>query len=423
MMRNLLAISFIVIISASVQAEQAQWPSLRGPNYDGLVHQGNPPVEWSETKNVRWKTAIPGAGHASPVLWGDYLYVQTAVEVPVDGLFGDPQYQYKLLAVHRNSGKIAWEKTVRQALPIEDSHHRTATFASNTGITDGEHLYAFFGSQGLYCFDFEGSLKWEKDLGDMTTRNSFGEGSSLALQGTTLVINWDHEGDSFIVALDKRSGKKLWRHERNEPTSWSTPLIVEFDGTYQVIVSASGKTRSYDLTTGEVIWECSGLGTNVVPTPLFRDGVVYVASGHRSPAMQAIQLDKAKGDITGSDAVLWTIDQNTPYVSSPLLYGDRLFMIKNRNAILSCYDPSTGAIVYGPERLEGMGSIFSSLVGVDNRIYISDLDGSTLVVKNSSKFETLATNVLDEGTAASLIVARDAIYLRGTQHLYCIAAN
>ena len=423
MMRNLLAISFIVIISASVQAEQAQWPSLRGPNYDGLVHQGNPPVEWSETKNVRWKTAIPGAGHASPVLWGDYLYVQTAVEVPVDGLFGDPQFQYKLLAVHRNSGKIAWEKTVREALPVEDSHHRTATFASNTGITDGEHLYAFFGSQGLYCFDFEGSLKWEKDLGDMKTRNSFGEGSSLALQGTTLVINWDHEGDSFIVALDKRSGKKLWRHERNEPTSWSTPLIVEFDGKYQVIVSASGKTRSYDLTTGDVIWECSGLGTNVVPTPLFRDGVVYVTSGHRSPAMQAIQLDKAKGDITGSDAVLWTIDQNTPYVSSPLLYGDRLFMIKNRNAILSCYDPSTGAIVYGPERLEGMGSIFSSLVGVDDRIYISDLDGSTLVVKNSSKFETLATNVLDEGTAASLIVARDAIYLRGTQHLYCIAAN
>ena len=423
MMRNLLAISFIVTISASVHAEQAQWPSLRGPNYDGLVHQGNPPVEWSETKNVRWKTAIPGAGHASPVLWGDYLYVQTAVEVPVDGLFGNPKYQYKLLAVHRNSGKIAWEKTVREALPVEDSHHRTATFASNTGITDGEHLYAFFGSQGLYCFDLDGNMKWEQDLGDMTTRNSFGEGSSLALQGTTLVINWDHEGDSFIVALDKRSGKRLWRKERNEPTSWSTPLIVELGGDYQVIVSASGKTRSYHLKTGEVIWECSGLGTNVVPTPLFRDGVVYVASGHRSPAMQAIQLEKAKGDITGSDAVLWTIDQNTPYVSSPLLYGDRLFMVKNRNAILSCYDPSTGAIVYGPERLEGMGSIFSSLVGVDNRIYISDLDGSTLVVKNSSKFETLATNVLDEGTAASLIVAGDAIYLRGTQHLYCFAAN
>ncbi len=422
-MRNLLAISCVVVLSASVHAQQAQWPSLRGPNYNGLVDQGNPPVEWSETKNVHWKTAIPGAGHASPVLWGDYLYVQTAVEVPVEGLFGDPKYQYKLLAIHRHSGKIAWKKTVREALPVEDSHHRTASFSSNTGITDGDHLYAFFGSQGIYCFDFNGNLKWERDLGDMRTRNSFGEGSSLAMQGNTLVINWDHEGDSFIVALDKRSGKELWRRERNEPTSWSTPLIVQFNGNYQVIVSATGKTRSYDLTTGEVIWQCSGLGTNVVPTPLYRDGVVYVASGHRSPAMQAIQLDKARGDIADSDAVLWSIDQNTPYVSSPLLYGDRLFMTKNRNAILSCYDPSTGEIVYGPERLEGMGSIFSSLVGVDNRIYISDLDGSTLVVKNSSKFEALATNVLDEGTAASLIVAGDTIYLRGTQHLYCIAAN
>ncbi len=423
MLRNILPISFIVVFSASVCSEQAQWPALRGPNYNGLIHQGNPPVEWSEKKNVRWKTAIPGAGHASPVLWGDYLYVQTAVEVPIDGFFGDPKYHYKLLAVHRNNGEIAWEKTVREALPVEDSHHRTATFASNTGITDGEHLYAFFGSQGLYCFDFEGNLKWEKDFGDMTTRNSFGEGSSPAIQGTTLVINWDHEGDSFIVALDKRSGEELWRKERNEPTSWSTPLIVEFAGKHQVIVSASRKTRSYDLKTGDVIWECSGLGTNVIPTPLYRDGVVYVTSGHRSPAMQAIQLDKAEGDITGSDAVLWSIDQNTPYVSSPLLYGDRLFLTKNRNAILSCYDPSTGEIVYGPERLAGLGHVYSSLVGIDDRIYISDLDGSTLVIKNSSKFEALATNVLDEGTAASLIVAGDVIYLRGYQHLYCIAAN
>ena len=423
MLRKLLAVSSVILISASAYAEQAQWPALRGPNYNGLVRQGNPPFEWSETKNIRWKTAIPGAGHASPVLWGDYLYVQTAVEVPVEGLFSDPKYHYKLLAVHRDSGKIAWEKTAREAHPVEESHHRTASFASNTGVTDGEHLYAFFGSQGLYCFDFDGNLKWEKDLGDMTTRNSFGEGSSPAIQGNTLMINWDHEGDSFIVALDKRSGKELWRRERDEPTSWSTPLIVEFEGKHQVIVSASLKTRSYDLKTGAVIWECSGLGTNVIPTPLYRDGVVYVASGHRSPAMQAIQLHKAKGDVAGSDAVLWSIDQNTPYVASPLLYGDHLFLTKNRNAILSCYNPLTGEIVYGPERLGEMGSIFSPLVGVENRIYISDLDGSTLVVKNSPKFETLATNVLDEGTAASLIVAGDVIYLRGSQHLYCIATN
>ncbi|NKB72231.1 MAG: PQQ-binding-like beta-propeller repeat protein [Candidatus Latescibacteria bacterium] len=423
MRKFLIIVSTLAILPRFGYAEQAQWPALRGPNLNGLVDQGNPPVKWSENENIRWKTAIPGTGHASPILWGEYLYVQTAVESSAGGLFSDPTYQFKLLAVHRNTGEIAWEKIARQAPPVEESHHKTASFASNSGIADGQYLYAFFGSQGLYCFDLEGNLKWEKDLGDMTTRNSFGEGSSPAIQGDVLVVNWDHEGDSFIVALDKRSGKELWRQQRDEPTSWSTPLVVEFDGVHQVIVSASGKTRSYDLKTGEVIWQCAGLGTNVIPTPIYRDGVVYVASGHRSPAMQAIKLAGAKGDITGTAAVLWSIDQNTPYVASPLLYGDRLFMTKNRNAILSCYDPATGNMVYGPQRLEGMGPIYSPLVGVQGRIYISDLDGSTLVVKNSAKFEVLAKNVLDEGTGASLVVAGDVIYLRGDQHLYCIAAD
>ena len=190
-----------------------------------------------------------------------------------------------------------------------------------------------------------------------------------------------------------------------------------------MIVSASNKTRSYDLTTGAVIWECAGLGTNVIPTPRYRDGVVYVASGHRSPAMQAIRLDKATGDITGSDAIVWSTDKNTPYVASPVLYSDRLYMTKGRDAILSCFAPATGEAIYGPQRLEDMGMVYASLVGNKDRIYISDLDGSTLVVKNSARFEPLATNVLDEGTAASLIVAGDVIYLRGHQHLYCIAAN
>ena len=419
-MRTLLILLCTLALAISVYAQQAQWPTLRGPNLNGLVHQGNPPVEWSEDKNIRWKTAIPGAGHASPILWGDYLYVQTAIAGETDS---DPEYQYKLLAIHRNTGKVAWEKVLREAPPVEETHHRTASFASNSGITDGEHLYAYFGSQGLYCLDFEGHLKWEQDLGDMTTRNSFGEGSSPAIQGDIMVVNWDHEKDSFIVALDKRSGKELWRQSRNEPSSWSTPLIVEFASKHQVIVSASNKTRSYDLTTGAVIWECAGLGTNVIPTPLYRDGVVYVASGHRSPAMQAIRLDKATGDITGSDAIVWSTDKNTPYVASPVLYSDRLYMTKGRDAILSCFAPATGEAIYGPQRLEDMGMVYASLVGNKDRIYISDLDGSTLVVKNSARFEPLATNVLDEGTAASLIVAGDVIYLRGHQHLYCIAAN
>jgi outer membrane protein assembly factor BamB len=413
----------VPVIASTSSEETAQWPSLRGPNDNGLVLEGNPPVEWSEQKNIRWKTAIPGAGHATPILWGDFLYVQSAVEIAAEGVPPSTKHQYKLFAVNRNSGKVAWEKTVREGPPAESRHHQTSTFASNSGITDGEHLYAYFGSQGLYCFDFKGNLKWQKDFGDMRTRNSFGEGSSPAIEGDLIVVNWDHEDDSFIVALNKRTGKELWRTERSEVSSWATPLIVEHAERHQVIVPASGKSRSYDLKTGKSIWECAGLGSNVIPMALHQDGVVYVTSGHRSPAMQAILLDEAKGDITGTDAVLWSIDQNTPYVSSPVLYGDRLFMTKNRNAILSSYNSKSGEMIFGPERLVGMGHVYASLVGVKDRFYISDLDGTTLVVKNATEFGVLARNVLDEGAAASPIIAGDVLYLRGYNHIYCIGEN
>ena len=409
---SLVALILALFLAAKVESE-SKWYTWRGPNKNGVV-QGNPPIEWNENRNIRWKTAIPGSGHATPILRGDILYVQTAV--PGEG----GSYDYKLIAVNRKTGKIVWEKTLRQAPPVEGSHHQTATFASSSGVTDGEHLYAYFGSQGLYCLDFDGKVIWEKDFGDMRTRNSFGEGSSPAIYGDAIVINWDHEGASFIVALNKRSGKELWRKDRNEHTTWDTPLIVEYKGRVQVIVSASGHSVSYDLKNGEQIWTCEGLGSNVIPTALYRDGVVYVMSGHRSPAMLAISLDRAKGDITGTDAVLWSISQNTPYVATPVLYGDRLFMTKDRNAILSCYDPDKGEAIFGPERLTGMGHVYASLVGASDRVYISDLVGNTTVIKNDSKLDVLATNTLDEGTAATLVVDGDSIYLRGYNHLYCI---
>ena len=423
----------LCLLPALVRAEvndRSSWPHWRGPNGNGLVDRGDPPVEWSETKNIRWKVKIPGMGHATPIVWGDRIFVQTAVQTDKaveNAGTGGPStppflFQYRVLALDRKNGKVLWEKTVREAHPHEGMHP-TSSFASTSGTTDGERLYAYFGSQGLYCFDLDGNPKWEVDLGDTRIRSSWGEGSSPTIYGNTMVINWDHEGESFIVALDKRTGKELWRTARDEATSWSTPLVVKHGDKAQVIVSASRRTRSYDLATGDLIWECGGLGSNVVPTPLYANGVVYVTSGHRNPAMQAILLDKAKGDITGSDAVLWVIDQNTPYVSSPLLYGDRLYFLRNRNAILSCYNARTGEMVYGPQRLEGMKSVYASLVGVRNRVYIAGLEGTTLVIKNGPEYEVVASNAIDEGIAASPVVVGDDLYLRGDQHLYCIAKN
>ncbi|MDP6040753.1 MAG: PQQ-binding-like beta-propeller repeat protein, partial [Candidatus Latescibacteria bacterium] len=329
-------------------------------------------------------------------------------------------FQYKVLALDRKSGKVVWEKTVREEHPHEGMH-QTGSFASTSGVTDGENLYAFFGSWGLYCFDLDGNLKWEKDFGDQRIAGTFGEGTSPTIYGNNLILNWDHKGDSFIVTMDKKSGKELWRKERKEGTSWSTPFVVEHKGRHQVITPATKRTRSYDLKTGELIWECGGLGSNVIPTAVHANGIVYVTSGHRNPAMQAISLDKAKGDITDTDAILWFIADNTPYVSSPLLYGNNLYFLKNRNAILSCYNAKTGEAFYGPQRLEGMRRAYASLVGINDRIYISGLGGTTLVIKNSSTYEVLAKNSLDEGIAASPVVVDNELYLRGDKHLYCIS--
>jgi outer membrane protein assembly factor BamB len=411
----------VSLFLALAPLDASQWPRWRGPNENGLV-DGNPPVEWSESKNVKWKTAIPGLGHATPILWNDRIYVQSAEQVSEGGLLTDAVYRFKLMAIDRKTGTIVWDKTLRESHPAEDSHHNTTTYASTSGLTDGEHLYAFFGSLGLYCLDFEGNVKWDKDLGDMRTKNSFGEGTSPTIHGNTLVVNWDHEGDSFIVAMDKRTGKELWRTDRDEITSWATPLVVEHKGVNQVIVPASGKTRSYDLATGKEIWECAGLGSNVIPTALHKDGIVYVMSGHRAPAMQAISLDKAKGDIAGTDAVLWSLSQNTPYVASPLLSGDRLYLMKGRNSILSCYNAKTGEPIYGPERLPaGVGHVYASLAGTDDHFYIPGLDGTTMVVKNSAEYEVLGANELDQGIAASPMISGGDLFLRTYTHLYCIA--
>ncbi len=422
-----------ILVQAKHHAKQEthNWPHLRGPNVNGLVDMGNPPVEWSEDTNIRWKVKIPGTGFATPIIWGDKIFVQTAVktdktvEVAQNARKPLPThiYQFKLLALDRKSGDVVWEKIVNEAVPHEGTH-KTANYAATSGVTDGEHLYAFYGSWGLYCFDFDGNLKWDKDFGDMRVAGSFGEGSSPTIHGNTLIINWDHQGASFIVALDKRTGEEIWRTARPERTTWVTPIVVEHKGTQQIIVGASGKTRSYDLKTGDVLWECAGLGSNVIPTALYADGIVYVTSGHKDPAMLAISLDKAKGDITGTDAVLWTVTGNkTPYVSSPLLSGNNIYSMRKTSNILFCFNAKTGETVFGPVRLQGVNPIYSPLVGTGDRIYLAGLSGKTFVIKNGSEFEVLAENKLDEGTGASPIIAGDELYLRGTEHLYCIAAN
>jgi outer membrane protein assembly factor BamB len=330
--------------------------------------------------------------------------------------------QFTIIAFNREDGRVLWRKVLREQLPHEGTH-MTGTWASPSPITDGERVYAFFGSYGLYCLDMEGNLLWEKDLGDLKTRLAFGEGSSPYLYGDRIVVNWDHEGPSFIVVLDKRTGKEIWRRDRDEITSWATPLVVDYAGLRHTIVNATDRVRSYDLDTGEVIWEAAGMTVNVIPSPVFADGVVYVASGFRGNALLAIRLAGARGDITGTDNIVWSLDRDTPYTPSPLLYGDNLYFLKTNDGILSAYSASTGEKHFGPVRLEEVPNVYASPAGAADRVYIAGRDGGTMVIANGPVFELLAVNELDDGFDASPALVDREIYLRGKRSLYRISED
>jgi len=332
------------------------WPQWRGPFATGAANDANPPKTWSETENIKWKVPIPGMGHATPIVWEDRIFIQTAVQgempetpqqeneevenPPEESRRGrrrgrrrstpQPNFKFNLITYNRSNGDVIWQKTLRGIAPHEGIHS-TASFASNSPITDGEHIYAYFGSRGLYCLDMDGNLIWEKDIGLMMKSGTFGEGSCPIIHGNTIVILQDHEGQSFIIALDKKTGDELWRIDRDERTSWTTPIVVEVDGKPQVIVAATNRSRGYDIENGDVIWECSGMTRNVVPTPVADNGFVYLISGFRGAALQAINLTHAKGDISNSDeAISWEYHEDTPYVPSPLLHGNVIYFLRKR---------------------------------------------------------------------------------------------
>ena len=422
-------------LAVSSFARGSDWPQWRGPDGTGFAPNCYPPTEWSESKNVRWKVEVPGSGHASPIVFGDRVFVITAKKTdqvikpekeaessnedaaetpPARGRRGrrggrggrgwmqtekpSNVYQFMVLAYDRKDGREIWRKTVRENVPHQGKH-QTGSFASNSPITDGEHIYAYFGSHGLYCLDMDGNVKWEKDLGDMTIRMSFGEGASPALHGNTLIVPWDHEGDSFVVALDKTSGEEIWRVVRSQGTNWSTPVIVEVKGKPQVILAGT---------------------MNVIPTPVVGHGMVYLMSGFRGSSLQAIKLEEAQGDITDSGAIAWTHDRGTPYTPSPLLSGRNLYFLGSNNGILSCFDAVTGKAHYAGERLDQVRNVYASIVGANGRVYICGRDGNVAVIEDGPTFKTLATNSLDEGINATPAIVDDEIYLRGDQHLYCI---
>jgi outer membrane protein assembly factor BamB len=410
------------------------WPAWRGPEDTGVAPQANPPIKWSETENIKWKVALTGdESDSSPIIWKDKIFFQTAVQVPGSEQPAEPQaeqprrgrggrrptseYKFNVVCLDRATGKTQWETTVIQTVPHE-GHHADHGFASYSPITDGKLIWANFGSRGVYCLDMEGNIKWSKQLGQKTTRAGFGEGDSPALAGDKVMILWDHEGDSFLYALDKNTGEIVWKQPRNEKTAWPTPLVLEVNGKQQVIVNGT-RSRGYDAQTGELIWECAGQTENVIPTPVANNEMVFCTSGFRGAKLQAIKLGRT-GDLTGTDAVAWEVSEATPYVPSPILYDGKLYICSVNNAIISCYEASTGKPFYTKQNLEEMKGIYASPVGAAGRVYFVGRNGVTYVLKNSETLEVLSINTLDDGIDATPALVDDEIYIKGKKNFYCI---
>jgi outer membrane protein assembly factor BamB len=421
--------------TAAREAGARFWPQWRGPLGTGEAPSARPPIEWSEAKNVRWKVEVPGRGKSTPVVWGDLVFVTTALPSVKPAAPGatsvgsshpavraaETPIEFVVFAFSRADGKPRWRRTVREELPHEGTH-QDGTYASGSVLTDGARVYAFFGSRGLYAFDMQGAPQWEKDLGRMQTRNAFGEGASPALHGDTLVVNWDHEGSDFIVALDSRTGREKWRRQRDEPTTWATPHIAVHGGKAQVVVNGRNRVVSYDLVSGEPLWQAPGLTENVIPSPVSGDGMVFAMSGFRGNVARAIDLGLARGEVSAAPALVWSYERDTPYVPSPLLYRGGLYFLKSNSGVLTQLDAKTGTVRY-THRLEATPNVYASPVAADGRVYVVGREGSTVVLSAGPEPKVLATNALDESTDASLALVDSEIYLRGSKHLYRISTN
>src|SRR5262245_23826468 len=413
----LMSLTTVALVARSADSDPAHWPQWRGPFFNGMARTAAP-VEFGDAKNVKWKIPIPGRGFSTPVIWGDRIFLTTAVPTgktaqqaqPTQNSTGGPgggrggpgggeaageEHKFVVMCLDRKTGKSLWERVAKVAAPHEGYHRQYGSFASNSPLTDGKFVYASFGSRGIYCYDFDGKQIWVQDLGvKMKIRLQFGEGGAPALEGNALIIPFDQEGGSFIVALDKRNGKELWRTIRNESSNWSTPLVVNHKGKKQVVVSATNKVRAYDPTDGKLIWECGGLGLNVIPMPVQQNDLLFAMSGFRDPKLMAIRLGR-EGDLTNSDADVWSHTRGTGYTPSPGCDGHKLYTLTD-NGVLSCFNATTGEHYYHQKRLPQPDSFKASPVGAGDKLYLASESGVVTVLKLGEQFDVVASNTFED---------------------------
>lgn len=439
MKSSIVAIALLVTLVTAFAAEPARvpstrWPHWRGPLATGIAPNADPPVQWDATRNIKWKAAMPSRGSATPIVWEDQVFIVTATETDRvakaaempnrDARFEtrtEPPKKFYRFEVHsfdRNTGQLRWKYLAAEKVPHE-GHHSTHTYAAGSPTTDGQRLYVSFGSFGIYCLSLDGRLIWQRDLGRLHTRLAWGEAVTPVVHGESVILNWDQEADSALICLDAKSGDTRWSTPRDERTSWNTPCVMEHKGRTQVVVSAHNFIRSYDLSTGKELWRCGGMTVNPIPSPVAADGVVYVMSGYQGAAAVAISLD-AEGDVTNQPAVRWKHTRGTPYVPSPVLFGERICFTAGKINQLTLLDLASGKPLIDRERLNGADEFYASPIAAAGRLYFVDRSGTTFVLKQSDRLEVLAINRLDDPIDASPVAVGKQLFLRGDKYLYCV---
>ena len=442
--RKRLAVSIGTFLGASIAlAEDGDWPQWRGPGGHGVSSETGFPSEWSPTKNIKWKTEIPGRGHSSPVVWGDRIFLTTSIKgEPVPGgrkaqvhldFSNRPGYVHpeavgidyfhrlETLAVHAKTGKILWKQTSYEGL-MADDHHKSNNYASSTVVTDGKFVYAFFESLGLYAYDFNGKLKWKSSVGDVI-KAGLGPGTSPILFGNLIILQCDQEmgAGSFITALDKKNGKPVWRVERKNRRSWATPLLLKVADHFELVTSGAESVTSYDPATGKELWRANGTESHPIPSPVTGHGLVIMTAGSQAKRALAIRLG-GTGDLTDSPSIVWRHGKGTAYVASPVVHGDYVYLVSD-GGIITCLKLDTGEVVYEGGRVPVPSQIRASLAAFEDKLLVTSDEGKTFVIRAGEKFEVLATNTVEEPVWASPALSRGTIYIRGAEHLFAIAAD
>jgi outer membrane protein assembly factor BamB len=416
------------------------WPQWRGPARNGVSHETDLPLEWSVSSNlnIKWKTPIEGRGHSSPVVWGDRIFLTTDIEGDVvpgaaaprhvrggetyvhpASQSADRRHTLKVIALDAASGEVAWSRTAHDGT-VFDNRHRVNTYASPTAVTDGERVYVYFGSQGVFAYTFEGALAWKVDLGKILTWGH-GHGMSPLLYRSSVILQVDQdEGEnSFLVALDGATGKELWRTARRARINYSSPILVEANGRSHVVTTSYDAVVAYDPDTGAELWRSDGFLGNAVPTPVANGEIVFAVSGYPDKLTRAVRVPRGE---EATAELLWEYRKGTGYVPSPLLYEGLLYLVSDKG-VLTCLEPETGRIVYEGGRLPIPTFVKASPIAWGGHILLAGEDGDFFVLRAGPKHEILAHNDIGESVIASPAIAGGRIYIRGERHLFAVGTD